>query len=42
MVDRRRMAGSTHWETYEFLNNIEPITKADYDEICREWEDYPG
>lgn len=41
LSDMRRRQGSTHWATWAFCNNIEPITKAEFDEACREWEDYP-
>ena len=42
LSDKRRRQGSTHWETWEFCNNIEPITKAEFDEACRTWEEeYP-
>jgi len=40
IVDKRRMQGSTHWETWEFCNNIAPISKAAFDETVRQWEDY--
>ena len=42
MADLYRKIGCTHLEIWEFINNVEPITKADLDKILREWKDYPS
>jgi len=42
IIDKRRKQGSTHWDTWRFLSNIHPISRAEFDEVCMEWEnDWP-